>query len=218
MNLQFQRLFLLFLVLVLISSACAQQDIQATKPGIEMLDLSNASIDLTPASQALPPTDPPQPTPTTSTTVADTETVNTPPPTETTPPNNTSTPSCINKAEFVKHLNVSYNTQFKPNVPFAKVWLVKNTGTCTWSSEYKLIFFDGDQMGAATELVLGHEVPPGETVDLRVNLLAPPNPSAYENQWLLQDDTGQNFGVGTSGIEPLRVQIVVVSPLNLPKL
>ena len=221
MNFRFQRLIIIIILLVFFISACSQTSAQTTNTGVEVLDLSNTRIVLTPTSQVEPPTVTPQPTltdPPPPPTVTDTDIASDVPSANTTPPKNTPTQSCINQAEFVKHLNVSYNTEFKPNVPFAKVWLVKNTGSCTWSSAYKLTLINGDRMGAPTELILEHDVPPGETIDIRVNLLAPTKPSTYENSWMLQDENGNTFGVGTSGNEPLRVQIVVIAPYNPPRL
>ena len=93
-----------------------------------------------------------------------------------------------------------------------KVWLVKNTGTCIWSSDYKLIYHEGDLMGASSEIDLPHEVLPGEMIELRVNLVAPTKPATYDNQWMLKSSNGEIFGLGSSGTDPLQVKIIVVAP------
>ena len=222
MQLRNQRWKILTLLVIMICSACAQQTNQAEESSILMLDLSNVNIDTSLLDPTASPTFTTEPTGTNlpSPTVAasdnnDSAASATPAPQTAV---NTPTPICTNQAEFVKHLNVSYNTEFKPSTSFAKVWLIKNTGTCTWSTEYKLIYVDGDLMGGPNEIFLHQEVVPGETIDIRVNLLAPVKPSTYANLWMLQDDLGSNFGIGPSGDDPLKVQIVVVSPYKAPRL
>lgn len=206
------RQIILISAVVFIASACAQPPVQTTQVAIQMLDLSNVHIDLnqtnptTTPTDTLPPTstDTPAPTETMPAAAAEADTTAT----ATSPAS--PTPSCTNIAEFVKHLNVSDNTAFKPDTLFAKVWLIKNAGTCTWTTGYKLVYINGDLMGAQTEIPLPYEVPPGSTVDLRVNLYAPTQPSTYINEWLFRDPDGNQFGIGASADEPLRVQIVVV--------
>lgn len=116
---------------------------------------------------------------------------------------------CTNQAEFVKHLSVSYNTAIKPGEMFTKIWQVLNAGTCTWSTDYRLVFIGGEFMQAPEAIQLPHEVKPQETVDLRVSLTAPETPNFYENSWMLQDADGNFFGFGPDHSEPLLVKIQV---------
>jgi hypothetical protein len=95
---------------------------------------------------------------------------------------------------------------------FGKVWLVKNTGTCTWTPDYKLVNTNGELMGSPIELPIHQIVAPGETIELRITFRAPLEPATYFNEWMLQDMYGNRFGLGNSGEEPLRVQIIVVAP------
>ncbi len=119
------------------------------------------------------------------------------------------TPSCVNQAEFVKNLNMGDYTQFKTGEPFAKIWRIRNIGTCTWTNKYNLIFVDGSQMGSLDQVSLTNEVLPGETIDIRINGNAPIVPGEYSSYWLIQDEEGNLFGLGNNAEEPLAIIIIV---------
>lgn len=118
-------------------------------------------------------------------------------------------PACTNLAEFVKSLTVSDNSAFKPEQSFAKIWQIKNTGTCTWTTGYSLVYASGEAMGSPAAVPLPNPVKPGETVDLRVNLIAPVTPATYTGNWYLQDQSGAVFGLGPDSTLPLALTIVV---------
>jgi hypothetical protein len=156
-------------------------------------------------------TPPPTPSPSKTATDIPTSTSTEIPPTNTPPPTDTSspTPACTNKAEFVKHLTIGDNTALKPEEYFAKIWLVKNVGTCTWTQEYSLVFDSGTDMQNPPSVTLPKVVAPGETVELRVDLFAPIEKDTYTSNWMLEDGSGNKFGVGESGGQPIEVTIVI---------
>jgi hypothetical protein len=106
-------------------------------------------------------------------------------------------------------LTVSDNSAFKPEQSFAKIWQIKNTGTCTWTTGYSLVYATGEAMGSPAAVPLPHPVKPGETVDLRLNLIAPVTPATYTGNWYLQDESGAVFGLGPDSTLPLALTIVV---------
>jgi len=121
----------------------------------------------------------------------------------------TITPSCTNRAEFVKNLTISDRTALGPEQTFAKVWRLKNVGTCTWTTAYSIAFYNGDVMGDTLMAFLPQTVHPGEALDLRLDLISPALPSLYTGFWLLKDEIGQQFGVGPQADQPLVVAIIV---------
>ena len=125
------------------------------------------------------------------------------------------TPTCTNRAEFVKALNILDNTALAAGQSFAKIWRIKNTGTCAWSSDYALAFYSGEQMGGQPSVPLPAVVHPGDTVDLRVDLIAPLTQTSYTGNWILQDAGGNNFGVGEMGDQSISVTILV-KPTPMP--
>lgn len=151
---------------------------------------------------------PPTPTPTLTPTVTDT-----PVPSPT--PTPTPTPIPCNRAQFIRDVTVSDDTVFSPGVDFTKTWRVRNTGACTWTPEYDLVFDDGDWMGGPAAVSLNANVRPGETVDLSVDLEAPDSTGDYEGFWLLRDAGNVLFGLGEDADQPLQVEIVVAIPSDV---
>lgn len=105
------------------------------------------------------------------------------------------------------------NTQFPPGQEFTKTWRLQNVGECTWSTEYALVFYSGEQMSALARVPLPGEVGPGKIVDISVDMVAPQLPGTYQGYWKISTASGFEFGIGTNGDEPFWVKIIV---LDLP--
>ena len=205
---------LFFILFILLLTSCSQsltagnstassQASQATRPAVRILVLENLNL----ASPALE-------NPTEITIPSLTPTQTQPPPTYVAPTRVVSNPTvqgCINKAEFVLHASISINTAIKPGELFGKVWRIKNNGTCTWTTGYALTFASGDIMQAPKMIPLPHSVAPGETIDIRANMVAPEEANTYAGYWLLRDELGNLFGTGESSDQPLIIQIVVLA-------
>ena len=134
-----------------------------------------------------------------------------PPPTATTAP--TAKPLACNLASFEKDVTVPDNTTFSPKAAFTKTWRLKNAGSCTWTTNYAMVFVDGDQMGGKTTN-LPQSVAPGDVVDVSIQLVAPPAGGTYKGNWMLSDNQGKQFGIGADAKEPVWVQIRVPQPTS----
>ena len=99
----------------------------------------------------------------------------------------------------------------EPDSDFVKTWRVKNTGTCTWSRDYSLVFTGGTLMMPVDRLPLPGNTAPGQTVDLSLDMTAPIYPGAYESDWKLRTPNGSVFGVGKKD-SPLWIKLVIGSP------
>jgi PKD repeat protein len=75
-----------------------------------------------------------------------------------------------------------------------KTWRLRNDGSTTWHSSYRLAFTGGDQMGAPVSVNLPNAVAPGEEVEVSVNLTAPPVGGNYEGDWQMRNAQGVYFG------------------------
>ncbi len=118
------------------------------------------------------------------------------------------------RVEFVTDVTVPDNTGYGPGASFVKTWRIKNVGSCTWTTNYKMVFDSGEAMGGPASVALPGNVAPGQTVDLSVNLTAPSNPNTYQGFWKLQNASGVRFGMGSAD-KPWWVKIVVgVTPVN----
>lgn len=115
--------------------------------------------------------------------------------------------SACNQAEFVTDVTFPDGTYAAPGSNIYKVWRVKNTGSCTWNTGYKLVFSGGDQLGGPVAVNLPYCVAPGQSVDISVNLRAPMQSGIFYSNWMLQSDNGQRFGVGWCGTTPIWVSV-----------
>jgi hypothetical protein len=126
-------------------------------------------------------------------------------------PTNTQTLVPCNLATYITDVTIPDNTSFAPGTTFTKTWRIQNVGSCTWTSGYSLVFFNGDQMsGAASVPLTSGTVAPGQTVDVSVNLTAPAAAGTYRGNWKFREPGGVIFGTTTNG--PVWVQIVVSPP------
>jgi hypothetical protein len=89
--------------------------------------------------------------------------------------------------------NYPDNTVFSPGDAFIKTWTIKNTGYCTWNTNYHLVLVSGSAMGGDTYTPLPKSVAPGETITLSANLTAPSADGTYRGEWRVQTDLGLNF-------------------------
>jgi len=126
----------------------------------------------------------------------------------------TLTPSSLPTSECA-HANlisetIPDNTIFKPNQTFFKTWEIKNTSTCTWDANYKVIFWGGNMLGGLETYNLSQNVPPGEVAQISIFLVSPAADGNYTSLWKLQTSDGVTFGIGDSS-NPFFVEIVVSS-------
>jgi hypothetical protein len=112
------------------------------------------------------------------------------------------------KATFVTDLTVPDGTITKPGATFIKTWQIKNSSACTWNTNYKIVYYDGNIMGGAYVYNLPQSVPPEGLVDISIQLTAPADEGEYTGSWKLQTPNNVVFGVGQYS-EPFTVKIVV---------
>jgi hypothetical protein len=123
------------------------------------------------------------------------------------------TPLPCNKAEFVTDVTFADGTDVPVFDTFTKTWRLRNAGTCTWTTAYRVVFDHGDQMLAPDSVPLGGSVAPGSTIDVSVPMEAPGTPGTYKGYWMLRDAGGVLFGVGATGNTAFWVQIDSISSL-----
>jgi hypothetical protein len=200
---------LVALIFILVIQACNMPG-RATPTSV--VDAVSTSVALTASARLTSsPAAPTVPVPTIGPATA----TNPPPPSPTTPPSPTPIP--CNRAEYVADINYPDNTNVPAGTSFTKTWRLKNTGSCTWTSGYQLIFDKGDRMGAPDAVPLtGGSIAPGSTVDASVNLVAPVAPGTYRGDFLLRAPDGTRFGIGAKGTGNFWVQIVVPAPTATP--
>lgn len=125
-------------------------------------------------------------------------------------------PVPCDKAEFITDINVPPGTVMAPEAQFIKTWRLKNVGSCTWTTSYRLAFLSSEQMGAPSSVRLPVNVAPGQTVDVSLNMTAPSVAGSYRGYWIFQNDTGKPFGIGLEGNQPWFVDIMVSNATLTP--
>ena len=179
------KLFILLIISTLIIFACTlpTEETRANDPNIVFTAAAQtAAVQLT--EVALANNAPTQDSGSTAPTLSPPTLL---PPTSTLP-TLTPTEDLCNKAKFITDVTVPDETVFPPGESFTKTWRVKNIGTCTWTSDYDLVFVSGNQMsGASPQSMLG-SVAPGDTVDISVNLTAPATSGTYTGRWQIRNN------------------------------
>jgi hypothetical protein len=200
---------LVALVFILVIQAC---NMPGAGSPTNVVDAVSTSVALTAAAQLTnSPVVPTVPVPTIGPATA----TNTPPPSPTTAPTATSIP--CNRVEFVSDTNYPDNTNVLAGASFTKTWRLKNTGSCTWTTGYQVVFDKGDRMSAPDAVaVTTGSIAPGNTVDVSVNLVAPTTPGTFRGNYLLRAPDGARFGIGAGGSGNFWVQIIVPSPTATP--
>ena len=69
----------------------------------------------------------------------------------------------------------------------------------------------GDSIGAPLSVKLPADVPPGQMVDISVNLTAPATSGHYKALFKISNASGVQFGIGDSASDPFWVDINVVA-------
>lgn len=120
----------------------------------------------------------------------------------------TKTPIPCNQAAYVDDITYPDGTKVFSNATFTKTWRLQNTGSCSWTSGYRLVFISGDKMGAPDSIKFTNSaIDPGEYVDVSVDLTAPGSGGTYQGYFKLRDSDGVNFGIGEDGDQAFWVQI-----------
>ena len=179
------------LLIVVLLASCSGGSASPTPTPIDVNALQTAAVqtviaDITQTAAAQQPTE----------TVLPTETP-VPVPTETPTPTATSTPSTCDNSAFINDASVPDGTIMAAGQEFIKTWKVKNTGTCTWTTGYRIVFGysnpPNEKMGGLP-LNLTAEVAPNADAEISVKLKAPLKSGTYSGYWKLANNNGYPFG------------------------
>ncbi|GBL19883.1 hypothetical protein EMGBS3_15890 [Anaerolineaceae bacterium] len=113
--------------------------------------------------------------------------------------------ACGDDVEFVSDLTVPDFSKVAPGTALNKQWQVRNSGTCAWGPQHRVIFVDGNNLGATVEHAL-YPALPGTLAVVNVSMVAPAAAGDYEGYWRLSDAKGEPFG------SRLYIKITVAAP------
>ena len=110
------------------------------------------------------------------------------------PPVNTSATGGCNNSMFISDVTIPDGTLINAGQVFVKTWRIKNTGTCPWTTDYKITFVSGEKMGADTTN-LTSTVQPNQEFDVTISFTAPTGKSGdLRSTWQIATNNGQLFG------------------------
>jgi hypothetical protein len=78
--------------------------------------------------------------------------------------------------------------------PFTKTWTLRNDGSCTWTTDYRFVFIEGDRMDADASIHLPTEIDPGEKYTFNVDMVAPDENGEFTGVWRMKAPNGDTFG------------------------
>jgi hypothetical protein len=94
------------------------------------------------------------------------------------------------------------NTEYFPTAVFTAKWTVANVGRSSWdSNNTDHRYSDGKRIFLQSVYDFPKSVPPGDTVDLFVDMQAPSDPGAYTTTWTIS--------MGNNWFCPMNLTIVV---------
>jgi hypothetical protein len=112
-------------------------------------------------------------------------------------------------------ITIPDDTRLHPGQYFSKTWRLVNGGNCSWTRDYSVVWFSGEQLGLSPTQAFTTEVAPGSYLDVTVEMIAPLAPGTYQSNWKLKNQQGQLFGIGPQGNAPFWAKIIVI-PLDTP--
>ena len=110
--------------------------------------------------------------------------------------------NCVNNLTFIEDITIPDNSFVPFGSPVDKQWLVENSGTCNWTSGYRLRHTGGAVLGAPEEVAL-FPAKSGTQVTIQITFTAPFDEGVYESAWQAFDPNGLAFG------DPIYMRILV---------
>lgn len=107
--------------------------------------------------------------------------------------NTQAAPVCMN-SEFIADVTYPDGTEVQDNTNLAKVWSIRNTGTCTWDDGFSLQPITGAAKGTWVIDQTSEFVEPNEIVEIRIDVKTPSTGGEWGGCWRMQGDNGQFFG------------------------
>ncbi len=110
--------------------------------------------------------------------------------------------NCSDNLTYVQDLTIPDGTITTFGLILDKQWLVENSGTCNWNSNYRLKHIGGATLGASEELAL-YPARAGTQATIQIMFTAPFTEGVYESAWQAVDENGAAFG------DPIYIRVVV---------
>lgn len=109
---------------------------------------------------------------------------------------------CSDNLTFIQDLTIPDNSFVTFGATIDKQWLVENSGTCNWNSDYRLKHIGGAALSAPEEIAL-YPARAGTQATIQILFTAPFTDGAYESAWQAHNPDGTAFG------DPIFLSVIV---------
>lgn len=110
-------------------------------------------------------------------------------------PTNTPQIPCY-RAELVEE-TIPDGTKFTPGKYFTKIWVIRNTGVCAWTEDFRWVLVEGEDFNAPTNLTFNRVVNPNEELRVQMELKTPELEGVYTGTYkIFTDDGGEVTPIG----------------------
>jgi hypothetical protein len=109
---------------------------------------------------------------------------------------------CLSNLTFIEDITIPDNSFVTFGSSIDKRWLVENSGTCHWNSDYRLKHIGGAVLDAPEEIAL-YPARAGTQATIQILFTAPFTDGVYESAWQAYAPEGNAFG------DPIYVRVVV---------
>jgi hypothetical protein len=108
--------------------------------------------------------------------------------------------TCKPNSQFLEDVTIPDGTEVVAGEPFIKTWSLRNSGTCTWDSNYQLVQIDadGNLLTANPRAINLPRTAPGKKAELSVSLTVSPDApvgSQQRAEFQLHAPNGELFGI-----------------------
>jgi len=190
-----RKLTMIVILLSMLIAGCGSANPPSTEPTADVAAIRTSAANtvvaqFTLTAAAFTPTTAPLPTETPAPLEpGTTDTATTQPLAEVTTASGTTDALC-DSLEFVTDVNIPDGTNMAPGQDFLKTWRVKNTGSCTWGADYKLVYAGYADRMAGQWQPLTQVVQPGQEIELSVQFKAPDKVGEYLSAWQMANPRG----------------------------
>ncbi|NIP48572.1 MAG: hypothetical protein GWO30_00765, partial [Gammaproteobacteria bacterium] len=117
-------------------------------------------------------------------------------------PTETAIPTPCYRAELVEETVPDWS-KFSPGKWFAKTWIIKNTGVCEWTEDFRWVLVEGEDFSGVTDVPLNKNVLPGEDLRVLLELKAPLIAGTYQGTYQIFTEEG-------ASVTPLGFWVLIV--------
>lgn len=115
------------------------------------------------------------------------------------------TPACFDSLRYLEDLSIPDGSLVTPGASLDKRWLVENSGSCNWDSNYTLKLVAGPTLDVP-EMQALYPARSGSTATIRIIFTAPSEPNTYRSAWQAYNPQGEAFG------DPIFIEVTVANP------